>query len=54
MKKNYKNQINKCLEQKESLKEKEINYISNGKDMINHLIDGLIKIILYKNESILS
>ena len=37
---------------KKSLKEKEINYMSNAKDMIIHLIVGLIKMILYKNESI--
>ena len=43
MKKNYKKQINKDLGQKKSLKEKEINYMSNGKDMIIHLIAGLIK-----------
>ena len=53
MKKNYKKQINKDLGQKQSLKEKEIKYKSNGKDMIIHLIAGLIKMILYKNESIL-
>ena len=54
MKKNYKKQINKDLGQKQSLKEKEIKYMSNGKDMIIHLIAGMIKMILYKNESILS
>ena len=37
-----------------ALKVKEINYSSNGKDIITHLIAGLIKKILYKNESILS
>ena len=31
------------LEQKRYLKEKEINYMSNGKDIIIHLIVGLIK-----------
>ena len=36
------------------LNEKVINCISNGKDMIIHLIVGLIKKIFYKNESILS
>ena len=35
MKMNYKKQINKDLGQKKSSKEKEINYISNGKDMIS-------------------
>ena len=54
MKKTYKKQINKDLGQKQSLKEKEIKYMSNGKDMIIHLIAGMIKMILYKNESILS
>ena len=36
------------------LKEKVINYMSNGKGMIIHLIVGLIKKISYKNESIIS
>ena len=36
------------------LKEKLINYMSNGKGMIIVLIVGLIKKISYKNESILS
>ena len=31
-----------------------MNYMSNGNDMIIHLIAGLIKMILYKNESVLS
>ena len=31
-----------------------INYMLNGKDMIIHLIVGLIKKTSYKNESILS
>ena len=31
-----------------------INYLWNGKDMIIHLIVGLIEMTLYKNESILS
>ena len=35
------------------LKEKETNYMSNGKIMIIHLIAELIKTILYKNELIL-
>ena len=30
------------------------NYMSNGKDMIIHLIVGLIKKMLYKNESTFS
>ena len=36
------------------LKKKVINYMLNGKDMIIHLIVGLIKKISYKNEKILS
>ena len=43
IKKNYKKEINKDLEQKKSLKEKEINYMSNEKDIMIHLIAGLIK-----------
>ena len=42
METNYKKQINKYLGQKKSLK-KETNYMSNGKDMIIHIIVGLIK-----------
>ena len=42
------------LAQKKSLKDKEINYMPNGKDMIIHLIAGLIKMILYNDEPILS
>ena len=42
MKKNWK-KINKDLGQKKSLKENNINYMSNEKDMIIHLIAGLIK-----------
>ena len=36
------------------LKKKMINYMLNEKDMIIHLIVGLIKKISHKNESILS
>ena len=36
------------------LRRKVINYMSNGKDMIIHLIAGLIKKMLYKNELIFS
>ena len=43
MNKIYKKQIQIDLGQKKSLKEKEINYMSNGKDLIIHLIAGLIK-----------
>ena len=35
-------------------KEKEIRCMSNGKDMLVHLTDGLIKNTLHKNESIIS
>ena len=43
MRKNYKKQINKDLGQKKSLKEKETNYMSNGKDIIIDLTAGLLK-----------
>ena len=46
MKKNCKRLIKKNLGLKRWLKEKEINYMSNGKVMIVHLIAGLIKKIL--------
>ena len=51
MKQNCKRQIKKNLEQKKYLKEKVINCLSNGKDMIIVLIVGLTKKTLYKNES---
>ena len=54
MKKNYKKLVKKNLEEKKCLKEKVINFVSNGKDMIIVLIAGLIKKKLYKNESIFS
>ena len=54
VKKNYKKQLHKDLGWKKSLEEKERNHMSNGKDMITHLIAGLIKIFLYKNVLILS
>ena len=54
MKKNCKKLIKKNLEYKKYLKEKVINYISNGKGMIIHLIVGSIKKISHKNESIFS
>ena len=44
--KNYKNLVKK--------KEKVINCMSNGKDMMIHIKVGLMKKTLYKNESILS
>ena len=43
MKKNCEKLIKKNLEQKKYLKEKVINYKSNGKDMVIHLIVGLMK-----------
>ena len=54
MKKNYEKLIKNNLEYRKYLKEKVINYMSNGKDMIIHLIAGLIKNIFYKDESPLS
>ena len=53
-KKTCKRQIKTNLEKKKQSRKKVINYISNGKDMITHLIVGLIKKTLYKNDSILS
>ena len=50
---NHKKQINKDLGKKKSFKEKEINYMSNRKDMIIHVIARLIKMMLFKTESIL-
>ena len=50
MKNNCKKLIRKNLEQKKYLKEKVIICMLNGKDMIIHLIAGLIKKILYNNE----
>ena len=52
--KELKKQISKYLGWKKLLKEKEINCMSSGKDMIINLIAGLIKMILYSNGSILS
>ena len=43
MKKNCKKQIKQNSEQKRYSKEKVINCMSNGKDMMIHLIVGLIK-----------
>ena len=54
LKKNFNKLVKKNLEQKKYLKEKVINFMLNGKDMIIHLIVGLMKKTLYKNESILS
>ena len=54
IKKNCKRLIKKNLEQRKYLKEKVISCMLNGKGMIIHLIVGLIKKILYKNEPIFS
>ena len=48
MRKNCKKLIKKNLEYTKYLKEKVINYMSNGKAMIILLIVGLIKKISYK------
>ena len=48
VKKKCKKVVRKNLEQKKYLKEKVINCMSNGNDMIMNLIDGLIKKIKYK------
>ena len=45
MKKNCKGLTKKSLEYKKQLKEKETKFMSNGKDIINHLIVGLLKVI---------
>ena len=47
MKKNCKRLIKKNLELEKELKEKVINYMSNGKVMMIHSIAGLIKMILH-------
>ena len=54
MKKNSRKLIKNNLELRKSLKEIKTSCMSNGKDMIIHLIVGLIKNTLYKNETILS
>ena len=54
MKKNYKRQINKDFGWKKSLKGNEINYMSNGNDMIIYLMAVSIKRIFYKKDSITS
>ena len=54
MKKNCKRLVKKNLEWKKYVKEKVINYMSNGKGIIIALIVGLRKKISYKNESIIS
>ena len=43
IKKNYNKQLKKDLGQKKSFKEKQLNYMSNGKEMIIPLIAGFIK-----------
>ena len=47
MKKNCKSLVKKNLELEKYLEKKVINYMSNGKVMIIHLIAGLIKKICY-------
>ena len=59
MKKNCKRLVNKKIRIEKVLKKKVINFMSIGKDIIIHLIVGLIKKILneifpYKNELTLS
>ena len=54
MKKNCKKLIKKNLEKKKYLKEKVITCMLNGKDVIIHLIVGLIRKTLYNNGWILS
>ena len=51
-KENYKKQINEDLEQKKSLKENKIKYMSNGKDTITHSIAGLIQKDLIEGNSL--
>ena len=48
MKKNCRKLIKKNLELKKYCKQKETNYMSNGKDITTHLIAGLIKKDLIK------
>ena len=48
MKKNCKRQMKKNSELKNLLDEKEINFMLHGKDIIIHLIVGLIKQTLFK------
>ena len=43
MEKNFKRLIKKNLELKKYGKQKETNYMSNGKDITTHLISGLVK-----------
>ena len=54
IKNNCKRLLKKNLEYKKYLKEKVINYMTNGTGIIIYLIVGLIKKISYKNESIFS
>ena len=51
MKRNCKKLVKKSLKQKKYSKEKVINCLSNGKDMIIHSIVGLIKKILNETPS---
>ena len=54
MKKNCERTTKGKFRKKNLLRKKMANYILNGKDMIIHLIAGLIRMILHNNESILS
>ena len=49
----YEKELQKTSQKEFRIEEKVINYMSNGKGIIIHLILGLIKKISYKNESIL-
>ena len=44
----YEKELQKNLEYKKQLREKEVSYMLNGKAMIIHLIAGMIKKTLYK------
>ena len=48
MRKELQNRNQKDFRIEKVIKRKEINYMLNGKAMIIHLIDGLIKKTLYK------
>ena len=54
LEKNCKKASEEKFRTKKYLKEKVINCMSNGKDMMIHLLVGLIKKNSYKNDSVLS
>ena len=54
MKKNCKKQIKKTLEYKKKIKKKGDKLYVKWNDIVIYLNAGFIKMILYKNESILS